>query len=54
MKISPLIEEAFISHSQAKELPKKHSLLHQGEVSRHAYLFTPVIIGCGTTITIMT
>lgn len=37
MKISETTKEIFLKHSKAIELPKKHSLLSEGEVSKYAY-----------------
>ena len=38
MKTSAFIEAQFIQHALTRNLVKKQTLLHQGEVSRHAYL----------------
>lgn len=37
MKISSLVKEVFLRHSQTRKLLAKSTLLHPGETSRHAY-----------------
>ncbi|MEM7564944.1 MAG: cyclic nucleotide-binding domain-containing protein, partial [Pseudomonadota bacterium] len=37
MKIPPTIKEAFLKNAKVLELPKRHSLLNQGQVSEQAY-----------------
>lgn len=37
MKISPELQETFLALGQAKEIPKKTTLLSEGEISRYAY-----------------
>ena len=37
MKASFDLRELFISNGEPKDLPKKHTLLQQGEISKHAY-----------------
>lgn len=57
MKTSPLIQEAFMNYAQTRDLPKKYSLLHQGEVSRYAYFVKSGCLrmwynDCGNDITV--
>lgn len=57
MKTTPSIYEGFVNHGHRRVLSKKHALLHQGDVSEHAYLVESGCLrmwynDCGNDITV--